>query len=248
MSAPSITVHQFPPFLQMQPSPFGLKLETWLKMKGLSYVSHGSFTKMGPKNKVPFAEIDGQLIGDSELIIDRIKGLLGEDMSSGLSAVQRAKSLVIRRLVEEHLYFVLMHSRWIDDAGWAVFAPLVFGHIPTLIRPIIRNKIRKIVRQNLIAQGISRHTNDEIYAKGQMDIQALSGILGDNRYFIGPKPELTDASAYGLLANIVYAPLKSPLLEAVTTYPNLMSFCDRMRAEYWPESPRGGGEKVDVMS
>lgn len=248
MSTPSITVHQFPPFLQMQPSPFGLKLETWLKMKELPYVSQGSFTKMGPKDKVPFAEIEGQLIGDSELIIDRIKVLLGEDTSSELSAVERAKSLVIRRLVEEHLYFVLMHSRWIDDTGWEVFASLVFGHIPRLIRPVIRNKIRKIVRQNLIAQGISRHTNQEIYAKGAMDIQALSGILGDKPYFIGSTPGLTDASAYGLLANIVYAPLKSPLLDAVTTYPNLLSFCDRMRAEFWPESPRGGGEKVDMMS
>ncbi|MCR9212872.1 MAG: glutathione S-transferase family protein [Proteobacteria bacterium] len=248
MSTPSITVHQFPPFLQMQPSPFGLKLETWLRMKELPYASQGSFTKMGPKNKVPFAEIDGQLIGDSELIIERINDILGGDNISELTAMERAKSLVIRRLVEEHLYFVLMHSRWIDDAGWEVFAPLVFGHIPTLIRPIIRNKIRKIVRQNLVAQGISRHTNEEIYAKGEMDIQALSGILGDNLYFIGSKPGLTDASAYGLLANIVYAPLRSPLLDAVTAYPNLLSFCDRMRAEFWPESPRGGGEKVDMMS
>lgn len=248
MSAPSITVHQFPPFLQMQPSPFGLKLETWLKMQELPYTSHASFTKMGPKNKVPFAEIDGQLIGDSELIIERITESLGADVSAELTARERAKSLVIRRLVEEHLYFVLMHSRWIDDEGWAVFAPMVFGHIPSLIRPLIRNKIRKIVRQNLIAQGISRHTNEEIYAKGEMDIQALAGILGDNPYFLGPKPGLTDASAYGLLANIVYAPLKSPLLEAVTSHPNLLAFCDSMRTDFWPDSPRGGGEKVDVMS
>jgi len=242
METSSITIHQFPPFLQMQASPFGLKLETWLRMKKIPYETEVSFTKMGPKNKVPFATIDNDVIGDSELIIDRIEKQM--DTTSSAAPLQEAASndILIRRLVEEHLYFVLMHSRWIDDDGWAAFQPLVFGHIPPLIRTLISRKIRKIVKRNLMAQGISRHSNAEIYAKGAIDIAALSDALGDKQYFMGTEPGLVDASAYGFIANLLYAPLRSPLLAAVKKHPNLVAYGDRMRREIWPSSPRGGGE------
>ncbi|PHQ71610.1 MAG: hypothetical protein COB93_02860 [Sneathiella sp.] len=242
MIQPSITVHQFPPFLQMQPSPFGLKLETWLRMRGIPYDIQMSFTKAGPKNKIPFANIDGEVIGDSEIIIDRVQRMTGCNGDTALNDQQKAKGILIRRMVEEHLYFVLMHSRWIDDTGWDIFGPLVFSHIPSLIRPIISRKIRKMVLRNLMSQGISRHSNAEIYAKGDADIRALSALLGDADYFLGEQPDVADASAYGLLANILYAPLESPLCETLRECRNLIDFCDRMRADVWPDSPRGGGE------
>ncbi|MEH6545107.1 MAG: glutathione S-transferase family protein [Sneathiella sp.] len=244
METSSITIHQFPPFLQMQASPFGLKLETWLRMKKIPYETEVSFTKMGPKNKVPFATINNEVIGDSELIIDRIEKETGTAGSVAPAQVTNSNDILIRRMVEEHMYFVLMHSRWIDDDGWAVFQPLVFGHIPSIFRSIISRKIRKIVKRNLMAQGISRHSNTEIYAKGAADIAALSGALGNKQYFMGKEPGLVDASAYGFLANLLYAPLRSPLLTAVKKYPNLVAYGDRMRREIWPNSPRGGGELI----
>jgi len=242
MTQPSITVHQFPPFLQMQPSPFGLKLETWLRMKQIPYDIQMSFTKVGPKDKIPFANINGEVIGDSEIIIDRLLHLGEAAESDDLSEEQKAKGILIRRMVEEHMYFVLMHSRWVDDTGWTVFGPMVFSHIPGLIRPFLSKKIRKIVKKNLWAQGISRHSDAEIYEKGARDIKALSALLGESDYFLAEKPGIADASAYGLLANILYAPLNSPLKKTLQSCSNLLAFCDRMRSEFWPESPRGGGE------
>lgn len=242
MNTPSITIHQFPPFLQMQPSPFGLKLETWLRMKEIPYETEVSFMKTGPKNKVPYATIDDDVIGDSEIIIERIQQVMG-DAGSTID-IDDANDVLIRRLVEEHLYFVLMHSRWIDDTGWAVFQPLIFGHIPSLLKPYFSRKIRKIVKRNLVSQGISRHSDEEIYSKGTIDIAALSATLGSKSYFKGERPGLVDASVYGFLANVLYAPLRSPLFEAVTEHSNLVAYSDRMRQAVWPNSPRGGGEKA----
>jgi glutathione S-transferase len=243
MNTPSITIHQFPPFLQMQPSPFGLKLETWLRMKEISYETETSFIKTGPKNKVPYATIDNNVIGDSEIIIGRVQQVMGENgLATDLDDDDDAIGILVRRMVEEHLYFVLMHSRWIDDTGWADFRPLVFGHIPSLLEPYFSRKIRKIVERNLVSQGISRHTDEEIYSKGAIDIAALSAILGEKPYFKGYSPGLVDASVYGFLANVLFAPLRSPLLEAVRKYPNLVAYGDRMRQSVWPNSPRGGGE------
>ena len=242
MTVPSITIHQFPPFLGMQPSPFGLKLETWLRMKDLPYELEASFTKTGPKDKIPFATIGGETIGDSEIIIEKISQGLDSGRRPVITDAAEARSVLIRRMIEEHLYFVFMHSRWVDEAGWIVFRPMVFGHLPGLVRFIVARKFRKIVIRNLKTQGISRHSDTEIYAKGAADIAALSAMLGNQPYFSGTEPDLVDACAYGMLANIFYAPLKSPLLEALNRFPNLMAYCDRLRAEFWPNSPRGGGE------
>ncbi len=51
-------------------SPFCVKLETFLKMAQLPYKTAAPHFKKAPTQKIPYIEIDGQLIGDSGLIID----------------------------------------------------------------------------------------------------------------------------------------------------------------------------------
>lgn len=41
------------------------------------------------------------------------------------------------------------------------------------------------MRKQLSAQGIGRHTPDEIYAMGAADLEALSIALGDELFFLG---------------------------------------------------------------
>ncbi|MBL4907807.1 MAG: glutathione S-transferase family protein [Sneathiella sp.] len=245
---PSITVHQFPAALDMQPSAFGLKLETWLRMCGLTHDVSFSAREMGPKGKVPFATIDGMIMGDSELIIEHLTQKTGISLDDHLDAREKAKSTVVRRLTEEHLYHILVYSRWVDDAGWADFQPLFFGSAPAFIRGFISKKIRKIVTGNLTAQGIARHTAKEVYAKGKTDLEALSALLGDRPYFLGETPTEADASVYGLLANIYYSPIRGPLQEFMEKHTNLIRFCERIKAVYWPHSKRGGGEEGGFSS
>ncbi len=242
MSA-SLTVHQFPAFINMQPSPFGLKLETWLRMHKFSYDVEFSPMKMGPKGKVPFVSFDDQVMGDSELIIEALQAKhdLKED---DLSLDEKAKGVLIRRLVEEHLYFILVYSRWADPVGWEPFKKLVFSGVPFLIRGLISNKAHKAMGALLKSQGIARHNRDEIYQMADKDLLSLSASLGESTYFLGDKATLTDASAYGLIANILYDPTQTRLLEILKKYPNLIQYCERMKKEFWSDASRGGGEKT----
>ncbi|MBE7636109.1 glutathione S-transferase family protein [Sneathiella sp. P13V-1] len=242
MSAP-LTVHQFPAFINMQPSPFGLKLETWLRMNKLPYDVEFSPMKMGPKGKVPFVSFDNQVMGDSELIIEALQAKHGLK-EEGLNPEDKAKGLLVRRMVEEHLYFILVYSRWADPVGWEPFKKLVFSGVPFFIRGFISNKAHKAMGALLKSQGIARHTRDEIYQMAEDDLNTLSTILGEGTYFLGDSPTLTDASAYGLLANILYDPTQTRLLEILKKSPNLIQYSERMKSGFWSDASRGGGEKT----
>jgi glutathione S-transferase len=239
----SITVHEFPPVIDMQPSPFGLKLETWLRMAGYDFNVNWTVSDLGPKGKVPFATIDGAKLGDSELIIGHLAQKSGSTTEEGLNSDQLARGTMIRRLIEENLYFIMVYSRWVDEKGWAMFKEPFFASAPAMIRGFIARKVQKKVVASLMAQGIARHTPKEIYQKGADDIKALSILLGDQPYFLGDKPTLTDASAYGLLANLWYAPVRGALYEELAKYKNLIRFTEQMKKTYWPTSKRGGGDQ-----
>jgi len=240
----AIRVYQFPPVLDMQPSSFGLKLEMWLRMSGLDYDVEFVTRKMGPKGKIPFVVVDGREIGDSEIIIEMLSNKFGVHLDRGLSDEQQAHSILIRRLTEEHLYFVVVYSRWVDPKGWQTFKSRMFGEVPLLLRKLISGKIQKQVAATVHAQGISRHSESEIYAKGRADLQALSKMLGDKPYFLGAKPTSVDASVYGLLANIYFQQDANALKEILKNFPNLTRYCDRLKAEYWSDAKLGGGEEL----
>ncbi|MBL4666008.1 MAG: glutathione S-transferase family protein [Sneathiella sp.] len=239
----AITVCQFPPVLDMQPSSFGLKLETWLRMAGLDYDVEFTVRKMGPKGKIPYIRLEAVEIGDTELIIEALSKKYQVNMDQGLSDEQKAHSTLLRRLTEEHLYFAVVYSRWADPKGWQTFKGRMFGSVPLLLRKIISNKLRKQVIGTLHAQGIGRHSGTEIYGKARADLQALSKMLGDKPYFLGAKATSADASLYGLLANIHFQKDANGLKEILRNFPNLTRYCERLKAEYWPDAELGGGEE-----
>jgi glutathione S-transferase len=239
-----LKIHNFPCVIGMQPSPFGLKLETWLRMAQIPYDVSWSFTKLGPKGKVPFVTLDGEEMGDSELVIQELASRFDRDLDQHLSMQERARGLMIRRLLEEELYFIIVYSRWEDPEVWPAFSKRVFSGVPFVIRNLIKSKGGKSVRNTIKAQGISRHSADEIYAKAVRDLECLAVTLGSKTYIHGEVPTLTDASLYGHLANIYYQPDEGQLQRDFTRFENLVSYTKRLKAEYFPESALGGGEEV----
>jgi len=239
----AVKIYQFPPVLNMQPSSFGLKLETWLRMSGLDYDVEFTVRKMGPKGKIPYVSFDGREMGDTELIIDALSARFSVDIDAGLSDEQKAHSTLLRRLTEEHLYFAVVYSRWVDPDGWKTFKGRMFGEVPLLLRGMISKKLRKQVAGTLHAQGIGRHSAAEVSAKARADLQALSKMLGDKAYFLGSKATSVDASVYGLLANIYFQEDANALQGILKNFANLTRYCDRIKAEFWSDAQLGGGEE-----
>ena len=230
-----IKLYQFNPAWGLpNPSPFCMKVETYLRMVGLPYeVANGAMPFKAPKKKLPYIEDGTRVVADSGFIVDYLKKTYGDKLDQNLSSEEKATAHLLRRTFEESLYWVGVYSRWIEESIWRETRPLFFGFIPPIIRNLAAGTVRKGIRKALYAQGIGRHSRDEIYEIGKADLSALSAWLGEKPYFMGAAATSVDAIAYSFLANILLPPLKSPLRDHGMSLPNFAPYCERMKERYY---------------
>ena len=221
------------------PSPFCVKVESFLRETNIAFEivpfdPRRSFAK-APKGKLPFIEDeDGTVLGDSSLIIDRLSRQRGTDLDAPLGDRERSVSVAFRRMLDEHLYWVGVYSRWFDEPGWTVIRQSFFAKIPWPIRPFAVALARRRMDGALRAQGVGRHSREEIYALGSADLQALSHLLGEDSYFFAAnQPTLLDLWAHAFVAEIVAPPIDSPLKRAALALPNLTDHFHRLQVRLY---------------
>jgi glutathione S-transferase len=224
-----VVVVQFPDVWGRNVSPFGLKLEAWLRLADIPYTVQPSMDLgKAPKGKLPYIRVEGRTIGDTTLIVEHLKATRGIDPDAGLTRRERAEAMAMQRLFEEHLYFIMVWSRWIDEAGWGTLAPAFFGRVPLPARGLVAARYRRKVRRMLEAQGIGRHRPKEIYAMARADLQAVADFLEDRPFLMGEQLTTVDAVAYGFLANILYVPFETELKRLAEAHPTLVTYCEAM--------------------
>ncbi|MBL1430131.1 MAG: glutathione S-transferase family protein [Robiginitomaculum sp.] len=232
-----IKLFQPPPaFNAANASPFCIKLEVLLKMAKLPYqITIEGDPSKGPTRKIPFVELDGKLIGDSGLIQNLLESKHGADFHENLSDEQKAISLAFTRLIEEHLYWVLVYSRWMEDENWQVIKSAFFGQLPIPLRWLLPNIIKKQVLKNMVGHGIARHDRSAIYQMAGENLTAIASFLGDKTYAFGDQASALDATLYGLLSSIIDADMNSELKTAALYHDNLVNYTSRMREEFFPK-------------
>jgi len=218
-------------------SPFCAKLECYLRMAEIPY-KPGSFSmRHAPKGKIPFVELDGKFMGDSQLIIEELERRLAAEgkkpLDGGLSARDIAFSRVLRRAIEEAMYFVGLYVRWGRDDGYAVVRDEFKKMIPGFVMPIVRRSQHK----KLKAQGTGRHTDEEIMAIGANDWDAIAELLGDRPFVLGDQPRTIDCTVFGFLESILGFPLDTQFKRAAAGHANLVSYRKRIRERWWPDLP-----------
>jgi glutathione S-transferase len=230
-----IRLHQFAPAFGLpNASPFCMKLETYLRMAGLPFelVNDGDVFK-APKGKLPWIEDQGQSIGDTSFIIEHLKKTYGDVLDASMTPQERAVALAFQRLLEENLYWAVVHTRWIQEDGWHMTRPAFFGAMPLPMRWIVPSLARRGLRGQMRGHGIGRHSAEEICKIGSQDVVALADFLADKPYLMGQQPRSIDASAYAFMANLLWAPVDSPIKRQAQARPNLEAYCQRMRARYY---------------
>jgi glutathione S-transferase len=211
-----------------------MKLETWLRMAKQPFeVVRVTDPRKGPKGKVPWIEDQGRTIADSAFIIDYLKEAHGDPLNAHLGRAEQATSLALRRLIEEHLYWAIAHGRFLDDEVWPSTKTQFLAGFPAPLRPLVARVVRKTVAKSLHLQGLGRHSQEEIYRLACDDLTALSAFLGDKPYFFGNEPSEIDATAYGFLAQVLWAPGSRRVREHMEQTRNLPAFCNRMRQTFY---------------
>lgn len=227
-----IRLHQFAPaFGLLNASPFCMKLEVYLLLAKLPYeaVNDGNVMK-APLGKLPYIEDQGRRVADSSFVIDYLKQTYGDPLDAGLSAEQRAVATAFQRLFEENLYWAVVHTRWVDPVGWARTKVAFFGALPVPLRWLVPPLARRGIVSEMRGQGMGRHGEAEIYAIARRDVDAVADFLADKPYMLGATPTSLDATAYAFLANLLWAPVESPIRQHAAGRPTLQAYCQRMKA------------------
>ena len=224
-----------PAFGIANPSPFCLKVESWLRATATPYRIHVIHDpSRGPKGKIPWIRVAGRTVGDSELILDALTEQFGCDLDQGLTPRERADATAYRVLAEEHLYWAIVHDRWFHPKVWSLVRQQFFGHLPPGIRDLAAGLIRRRVRAQLHCAGMGRHSSNEIATFAHRDLDALAAFLGDKPFFLGESPRRVDMSLYAVLASLTEAQFDSPLCQTTRQHHSLVQYTERMRRKFFP--------------
>lgn len=234
-----VTLLQFPGSWGLpNASPFCLKLETWMRLFGVEYEVRSILDpSKTPKGKLPCIVDDGQTIADSSLILDHLKASRGIDPEADLDPAQRSEAVAWQRLCDDHLYWVLVWSRWVDDGGWPIMGR-AFEKMPLPLRWIVPPIARRNVRKQLHAQGIGRHTRDEIYGLGIQDVDALATRLEGVEYFHGETPATADAVIFSTVVNLLWTPFTDPMATHARGLESLQRYCERVWSRCFSDRDR----------
>ncbi|KAG7469933.1 hypothetical protein MATL_G00134100 [Megalops atlanticus] len=236
-SSNAIILHQFSRPTSGAPSlsPFCLKMETYLRMADLPYQNYFD-GQLSPQGKMPWIEYNKQQVSGTEFIIDFLEEKLGVNLNKGLSPQERAISWAITKMVEEHFYWTIVYSQWVDNLEETQKMLAVSGPLSGLLKWVLSHLTSGIVKREMYGHGIGRFSREELHALMERDMRTLATLLGDKKYIMGPKMSTVDATVFGHLAQAMWTlPGTRPEQLIKGELINLSMYCERMRRRFWPE-------------
>jgi len=225
-------------------SPFCFKVETFLRMTGIPYenVDHKLKYK-SKKGLLPFIELNGKEIADSDLIIKELTEKFEKNLDDGLTSEQKVTSHAFESMLNNHTSWVVRWWRYNNpsdfletaklDVKQAVNSILPKGVLSFLFKIGFRNHIK-----NAVGHGLGRHTTEEIFEFGKQDLKSLSELLNGKNYFFGDKPHLLDCVAFAHVSQIIYIPFGGLDEFLKNETPNLVAHVERIKEKYWPDWDR----------
>jgi glutathione S-transferase len=230
-----IVLHTFGPMFGLpDPSPFVTKADVLLKMSGVAFRTQAGGLRGAPKGKLPYIEDDSVTIADSTFIRLHLEQKYHIDFDEHLTSLERGIACSVEKMLEDHLYWVLLHVRWMDDVNFFKGPILFFGAVPAIVRPVVVKMVRRSVRKSLYAHGMGRHSSNEIVRLGKRAVDALAQVLGDNPYLLGAKRCGADATAFSFASGLLCPFFEGPVRAHAQQHRNLVHYCDRLRAEFYP--------------
>jgi glutathione S-transferase len=119
-------------------SPFCLKVEMALEHLGLDYeIVMESDPRKSPKGKLPYIVDEGLTIADSELILEYLDAKADGRLYGDVSDQEHATGLAFTRLIEDHLYWMVVASRWLDDDWFHNVREGFFSNLPPVIKTLV---------------------------------------------------------------------------------------------------------------
>jgi glutathione S-transferase len=211
-------------------SPFCLKIEMQLTALGLEFDSTAiQDPRKAPKGKLPYLVVDGVIVADSELINEFLDTHTNGQVYAGLTESQKAHGFALARLTEDHLYWLMVASRWLDDQWWPNIVKGFFGYLPGVVRPLATRIARRSVRKTYDLHGLGRHSLEEQRSFAERDLRALSASVPENDFLFGTAPGVFDFTITGLMAGIYDQQPESWITPIARGFPRLQAYTERVQ-------------------
>ena len=233
-----ITLFSFGPRLGVvDPSPFVLKVATYMKMAGIEFASHADLRnlKNAPKGKLPFIDDDGEQIADSFFILQHLARKYGGSLDEHVSNEQLAISNLLAKSLDENFSWCIVHSRWISADSWPVVRRAFFEDLPFAVKSVVPVIARKTVKKKLQQHSVGQYSEEQKMIIAEHTLRSLSLLLAEKRYIFGDKPCTLDAVVYGFVAQVTLSTLDNSLNQLSQQFTNLVDYCQRITERYYPE-------------
>ncbi|MBT8151856.1 MAG: glutathione S-transferase family protein [Gammaproteobacteria bacterium] len=228
-----ITLFTFPAAFGLRNvSPFCLKVEMALAYLKLDFeIALESDPRKGPKAKLPFIISDGVTFDDSELILKHLDEITNGGLYAELSPDEIAVGTAFTRLADDHLYWIMVASRWLEDDWFPNVQQGFFGSLPPVIAPLIARMARRQMRQTYHLHGLGRHTREQQEWFARSDLQAIAAVVSKDEYIVGKRLTVYDFNVASLLAGVLDNKPATWLTKIANAYPSLATYAERIQRE-----------------
>lgn len=238
-------------------SPYCLLTETWIKYNNIKYENMDHKNRLrSKKGLLPFIELNGEEIADSDVILSTLSAKFEKDMDASLTPEQRNIKHAMVSMINNHTLWCILQwrTRNADNMtkGYKLNLQTFTNYrVPNGLRPFAFKHIflRKITRK-VKAVGLGGKSDEEVDNLGKHDLKVLSDLLGDKQFFFGDEPSSLDLTAFvqlALLINVVKevaCPMRDYLDSDCTNLIGLYNrFKDRAWGDHWDEAI---GDKLDM--
>jgi glutathione S-transferase len=225
-----ITLYGFGPMFGLpDPSPFVLKTLTQLKMSGLPFNLERAGRADAPKGKIPFIRDGDLVLGDSVFILDHLREAHGVELDGWLTPEQRSLGWALERMLEDHLYWAIIHARWAIDENFEKGPSQFFAGAPEEAKRAGQAGMKQVLH----GQGFGRHASEEVADLATRDFAAASKLLGERPFLFGDKPCGVDATLFAFTAAAATPFFDSSIRQAAERFPNLVAYQWRMMDRYY---------------
>ncbi|KAI6175811.1 hypothetical protein M3Y97_00730100 [Aphelenchoides bicaudatus] len=180
------------------------------------------------KGQVPFVELNGRQIPDTNFIIAELARIFGIDIDEHLNEREQADFCRVLISGPKNLSNFLA-----SEDG-------LINHFSGVKKLIFRTwslaMIKRSYKLKCRSHGIGKHTPEEVEQITKKNLRALSIFLGDKHYLMGDQMCTLDATAFGHLCMFYYAPLNKDIRNYIETdCRNLADYLRNVREELWPD-------------
>lgn len=231
LSAPLTLVTLPPAFGMRNISPFCLKSELLLTHLKVPFeIDAEPDPRKTPKGKLPFLLVGSERLADSELIAQYLDERTSGGVFGALTEAEKGHGWAVTRLAEDHLYWMIVASRWLDDDWWPNVVTGFFGMVPALFRGVATRLARREVRQGYHLHGLGRHSLAEQQGFARRDLAALVGCLSSEGFLCGATPNYFDFAVASILSGIYDNQPGTWLTQIALEYPDLQAYADRVQS------------------